>query len=530
MIENFAIYVITMIVVISLLTMVGNKLKIAYPVLLVLFGLAVGLIPGLTKIALDPELILIIFLPPLLYESAMSVSVKEMQQWWRVILSFSFLLVFLTALSVALLAVWLIPGLSLSTGFLLGGIVSSTDAVSANVIMKYVKVPSRVSTIIETESMLNDASSLIVFSFALMAVATGTFDLGQASLSFLWMVLGGTGVGLLVTVIFIQLVKWLPVDTKVSIVLSLIAPYIMYLIGDAVGASGVLAVVSGGMMLGYSNVKFLDSETRIEGLNVWRNYAYLLNGFAFLLIGLDLPEVVSGIKEEGLSIETVTLWGLILSAAVIVVRLGASLATMVLAALRRKIEGDRKHRYLFDLPTCLIVGWSGMRGVLALAAALSIPMVVEATGTPFPHRNLVLYLTFIIILVTLLLQGSTLPAVLKRVKFPNYMDHIPEEKARVLIQRELAEYSLEYIQRHPATTDEEQVLVEYLTEYWKDELKQEKSILPTKEENKNYFYHLCQKQRMHLYRINRRHPEIDEGLIRLFVRRLDLEEERLKNE
>ncbi len=157
-------------------------------------------------------------------------------------------------------------------------------------------------------------------------------------------------------------------------------------------------------------------------------------------------------------------------------------------------------------------------------------MVVEATGTPFPHRNLVLYLTFIIILVTLLLQGSTLPAVLKRVKFPNYMDHIPEEKARVLIQRELAEYSLEYIQRHPATTDEEQVLVEYLTEYWKDELKQEKSILPTKEENKNYFYHLCQKQRMHLYRINRRHPEIDEGLIRLFVRRLDLEEERLKNE
>ena len=191
MIESFAVYVITMIIVISLLTMLGSKLKIAYPVLLVLFGLVVGFIPGLPKITLDPELILIIFLPPLLYESAMSVSVKEVRNWWRVISSYAFLLVLLTALTVAMLAVWLIPGLSLSTGFLLGGIVASTDAVSANVIMKYVKVPSRVSTIIETESMLNDASSLIVFSFALVAVATGTFDMGKASLLFLWMVLGG---------------------------------------------------------------------------------------------------------------------------------------------------------------------------------------------------------------------------------------------------------------------------------------------------------------------------------------------------
>ena len=302
MIESFAVYVITMIIVISLLTMLGSKLKIAYPVLLVLFGLVVGVIPGLPKITLDPELILIIFLPPLLYESAMSVSVKEVRNWWRVISSYAFLLVLLTALTVALLAVWLIPGLTLSTGFLLGGIVASTDAVSANVIMKYVKVPSRVSTIIETESMLNDASSLIVFSFALVAVATGSFDLGQASLRFVWMVLGAVAVGMLVTFILVQLAKWLHVDTKVSIVLSIIAPYIMYLLGEEIGASGVLAVVSGGMMLGYSNVKILDSEMRIQGLNVWRNFAYVLNGFAFLLLGLDLPEVVSGLVPRKINL------------------------------------------------------------------------------------------------------------------------------------------------------------------------------------------------------------------------------------
>ena len=530
MIESFAVYVITMIIVISLLTMLGSKLKIAYPVLLVLFGLVVGFIPGLPKITLDPELILIIFLPPLLYESAMSVSVKEVRNWWRVISSYAFLLVLLTALTVAMLAVWLIPGLSLSTGFLLGGIVASTDAVSANVIMKYVKVPSRVSTIIETESMLNDASSLIVFSFALVAVATGTFDLGQASLRFVWMVLGAVAVGMLVTFILVQLAKWLHVDTKVSIVLSIIAPYIMYLLGEEIGASGVLAVVSGGMMLGYSNVKILDSEMRIQGLNVWRNFAYLLNGFAFLLLGLDLPEVVSGLELEGLNIVTVTLWGLLLAAAVIVVRFGASLASAGVAWMRRKAMGDKKKQFLFDLPTSCIVGWSGMRGVLALAAALSIPLMVEATGEPFPHRNLVLYLTFIIILVTLLLQGSTLPALLKRVKFPEYNDHIPEEEARKLIQRELAQYSLDYIKRHPATTSEEQALVDYLMEYWEDGVSQEKSIIPTKEENKSYFYRLCQKQRMLLYHLNREHPEISEETIRLFVRRLDLEEERLKTE
>lgn len=240
MIESYAIKIIAMILLISLLTMLGNRLRVAYPVLLVLAGLVVSFLPDMPTLQLDPELILIIFLPPLLYESAMSVSVKEMGQWWRVILSFSFLLVLLTACVVAFLAVWLVPGLTLSTGFLLGGIVASTDAVSANVIMKYVKVPSRISTIIETESMLNDASSLIVFSLALVAVGTGAFEMETATLDFLWMVFGGIGVGVIVTGLFVFLLRLLPVDTKITIVFSLVAPYIMYLAGTGVGASGVI--------------------------------------------------------------------------------------------------------------------------------------------------------------------------------------------------------------------------------------------------------------------------------------------------
>jgi len=530
MIESFAIYVIAMIVVITLLTMLGNKTKIAYPVLLVLFGLVVSFIPGLPKIKLDPELILVIFLPPLLFESAISVSVKEMGQWWRVIMSFSFLLVFLTAITVAALAVWLIPGMTWSTGFLLGGIVSSTDAVSSNVIMRFVKVPSRVSTIIETESMLNDASSLIVVSFALVAVLTGSFNMGQVALSFLWMVIGGAAIGILVTVAFVYLLKWLPVDTRLSIVFSLIAPYIMYLIGDAVGASGVLAAVCGGMALGYSNVKFLDSETRLQGLNVWHNFAFLLNGFAFLLLGLDLPQVVQTMQADGHSLMTATMWGLGLAIAVIIVRFGTSLASTGLAWMRRKMLHDDSKNYLFDLPTSYIVGWCGMRGVLALAAALSIPLVVEQTGQPFPSRSLILYLTFIIILVTLLLQGSTLTPILKRVKFPAYNDHVSEEEARELIRHELSEYGLNYIKDHPATTEEEQLLVDFLMEYWENGAKFEKSLVPSKEKNKDYFYDLCRGQRMLLYDLNRKHPEIGEDIIRQFVRNLDLEEERLRNE
>jgi CPA1 family monovalent cation:H+ antiporter len=197
-------FLLAMIAVIVLLNMFAAKLKIAYPILLVVGGLAISFIPGLPVIKIDPDLIFFIFLPPLLFEAAWSISFKEMKKWWRIIGSFAFLVVFFTALSVALVTNYYIPGFTIALGFLLGGIVSPPDAVSTGAITKFVSIPKSTATILEGESLLNDASSLIIFRFALVAVGTGQFVWQDATMSFFWMVIGGTGIGLLLGWIFVK--------------------------------------------------------------------------------------------------------------------------------------------------------------------------------------------------------------------------------------------------------------------------------------------------------------------------------------
>src|SRR6187431_415182 len=242
MLENFPFY-LGILLVILLLIMLANKIKVAYPILLVLAGLIISFIPGIPIINIEPDLIFFIFLPPLLYEAAWTVSWKEMWRWRRIITSFAFVVVFVSALSVALVANYVIPGFSLALGFVLGGIVSPPDAVSASAILKFVKVPKTISSILEGESLLNDASSLIIFRFALIAVATGQFFWLQATFSFVWMVIGGVGVGLLVAWLFMKAHRFLPTDENMDIILTLVAPYVMYIAAEEVHSSGVLAVV-----------------------------------------------------------------------------------------------------------------------------------------------------------------------------------------------------------------------------------------------------------------------------------------------
>ncbi|WP_317125047.1 cation:proton antiporter [Chryseobacterium daecheongense] len=231
-------FLLTMIVVIILLEMLATKLRIAYPILLVIAGLLIGFIPGLPVVKIDPDLIFFIFLPPLLFEAAWSISFKEMKKWWRIIGSFAFLVVFFTALSVAFITNYYIPGFSIALGFLLGGIVSPPDAVSTGAITQFVKIPRSTSTILEGESLLNDASSLIIFRFALVAVGTGQFIWQEAASSFLWMVLGGAGIGLILGWFFVQVHKRLPTDAPTDIVLTLVEPYFMYWIAEKMHSSG----------------------------------------------------------------------------------------------------------------------------------------------------------------------------------------------------------------------------------------------------------------------------------------------------
>lgn len=408
MLENFAFY-LSLVLLITILLIVSKKIKVAYPVLLVIAGLAVSFIPGTPTIKVDPELIFLIFLPPLLYEAAWTTSWKELWRWRRIIFSFAFVVVFLTALSVAIFANHFIPGFSLALGFLLGGIVSPPDAVSSGAILKFVKVPKRFSSILEGESLLNDASSLIIFRFAMIAAATGQFVWQDAAGSFLWMCIGGAGLGLIIGYLFLKLHKLLPTDANTDMLLSLVAPFVMYLSAEELHASGVLAVVCGGLFLSYRNQDFLSSASRLRAITVWESFCFLLNGIVFMMIGLELPEIVSGLGNT--NIYTAIGYGAAVTLVLVIVRIlavyGAVITTLIMRNFIKVADPETP-----NWKTPLLLGWTGMRGVVSLAAALSIPLTL-ADGTPFPQRNLILFITFVVILLTLVVQGLTLPVLLK---------------------------------------------------------------------------------------------------------------------
>lgn len=522
MIDNFPFY-LGLIVVILFLIMLAKKIKVAYPILLVLAGLGISFIPGVPILHIEPELLFIIFLPPLLYEASWSISWKELWRWRRIIGSFAFVVVFFTAMSVAFVANHFIPGFSLALGFLLGGIVSPPDAVSAGAILKFVKVPKRLSSILEGESLLNDASSLIIFRFAMIAVATGQFIWYKAALSFGWMLIGGVGIGLLIGLVFMKAHKYLPTDSNIDIVLTLVAPYIMYIAAEEVHSSGVLSVVSGGLFLSYYRHHFLSSSSRLRSLNVWESLCFVLNGIIFLLIGLDLPEITEGLN--GVSISTAIGYGALITFVLIVTRIISAYGAVFVTLIARNFinVADARHPG-YKVP--LILGWSGMRGVVSLAAALSIPLHLD-NGAPFPQRNLILFITFVVILLTLLIQGITLPYMIQKIKIPNVDQLIPEEQLEVLIRRELADTALEHLHTNYSALVQEHAALQQLSRKWEDN-KQMVNDASMAEESKVVYLEILSIQRTWLINRNKEDTLLNEEIIRKQLQYLDLEEERLK--
>ncbi|NML37688.1 Na+/H+ antiporter [Chitinophaga sp. G-6-1-13] len=523
MLEHFPFY-LAVIVLIVLLIMLGNRIKVAYPVLLVLAGLAISFIPGIPVLKIDPELIFIIFLPPLLYEAAWANSWKELWHWRRIIGSFAFVVVFLTAISVALVSNAFIPGFSLALGFLLGGIVSPPDAVSASAILKFVKVPKRMASILEGESLLNDASSLIIMRFAMVAVATGQFVLHEAALSFVWMIAGGVAIGLLIGLVFIKFHKWLPTDVNMDIILTFVTPYAMYIGAEAAHASGVLAVVSGGLFLSYHRHRFLSGASRLRGESVWQSLVFLLNGLVFILIGLDLPEITAGLRAEGISFYQATGYGLLITATLIIGRMLAGYGAAVTTVIAGRFITVADRNPGFKAP--LLLGWTGMRGVVSLAAALSIPVAFD-NGVLFPQRNLILYITFVVILVTLVLQGLTLPILIRKVKLPDFHDHLPEDETEIMIREELARASLTYLQEHHPADMEQNLHLQQQALQWQNQLQFNRTVvLP--ENVKSIYKNILEQQRKFLLNKNKTEEQIDEEIIRKFLHHIDLEEEKLK--
>lgn len=522
MLENFPFY-LGILIVILLLIMLANKIKVAYPVLLVLAGLAISFIPKIPVIQIEPDLIFFIFLPPLLYEAAWTVSWKEMWRWRRIITSFAFVVVFVSALSVAIVANYVIPGFSLALGFVLGGIVSPPDAVSAGAILKFVKVPKAISSILEGESLLNDASSLIIFRFAMIAVATEQFIFYKAAASFSWMLFGGVGIGLFIGWLFMKAHKYLPTDANVDIVLSLLTPYIIYLAAEAVHCSGVLAVVCGGLLLSNNRHRFLSSRSRLQGVNVWQSLTFILNGFVFMLIGLDLPQITSGLNE--VSITTAIGYGVLITFVLIVSRLLSAYGAVVVTLIARNfitVADGRNPGY----KTPFILGWTGMRGVVSLAAALSIPVYLN-NGNGFPQRNLILFITFIVILLTLLIQGLTLPYFIKKIKLTDIYDPLPRDEAYNILRTELAEFAVNYLKTNYQDEAKNNTSLQQLVQKWEQQIEgvDNESIA---EDLKEIYLDLLDKQREWLRQKNKADQTLDESIIRKQMHYLDIEEEKLR--
>ncbi len=516
-------FMLALVAGIVLIELLATKLKIAYPVLLVLAGLAISFVPGLPQVQVNPDMIFFIFLPPLLFEAAWSISFKEMKRWWRIIGSFAFLVVLFSAFSVAVLTHYFIPGFTLALGFLLGGIVSPPDAVSTGAIMKFVRVSKSTAAILEGESLLNDASSLIIFRFALAAVATGQFIFQDAVMSFSWMVVGGVGIGLVFGWLFMQAHRLLPTDAPSDIVFTLIEPYFLYWIAEQLHSSGVLAVVSAGLFMANRQLSFLSSSSRVRGFSFWEALIFILNGVVFMLIGLELPAVVEGLRADGIPLSEAIGYGVLVTGILILARLISSytalLATLIFRPGVAPNRGDKKRMWR----TPLLLSWTGMRGVVSLAAALAIPITLQ-NGVPFPHRNLILFVTFVTILLTLLLQGLTLPYFIRRSHAFDNLGDVNEEEVKLKIKDQLVRETVKLLKQRQDL--EQHNYLQHMMQQWEHKISQPEHLRMSAA-TKQAYLELLENQRLFLARLNK-DPDIDDQLILDQIYQIDLEEERVR--
>ena len=437
MIQEYLLLVIVLLFAVLLLVMAGERLRVSYPIFLVISGVIVSQIPGVPAVAINPDLVFLIFLPPILYSAAWYTSWHDFWKWKRAILLLAFGLVILTSTLVAYLSADLIPGFPLAAGFLLGGIISPPDAVAATSVLRGMPIPRRVTTILEGESLINDASSLIVFKFALAAMITHSFDMGDAVGEFFLKAGMGVAVGLAIGALAFYLHKWLPTTSSMDITLTLLTPYVMYIVAEHFHFSGVLAVVSGGLFLSYRSHRFLTYRSRIHATGVWETLIFLLNGTVFMMIGLDLPVIVNGLKE--VSVGEAIRYGLIISALLIVVRVIWAYTMAHLPRILFKSIRETEANPGWKGP--FVVSFAAMRGVVSLAAAFSVPLLLP-NGEAFPYRNLILFITFVVILVTLVGQGLALPWLIRLIRVTEIDQVRPAVEQEAELQLRLKDISL----------------------------------------------------------------------------------------
>jgi Na+/H+ antiporter len=427
--ENVSLIIMLLFGVVFL-SLLSNRYNFPFPIVLVICGVAISIIPGLPVVTLNPEVVFIIFLPPLLYHASWNTSWHDFKSSIRPISLAAIGLVFFTTIAVAVAAHWLITDISWPLAFLIGAIVSPPDAVAATSITKGLGLNPRLLTILDGESLVNDASGLVAYKYALSAITLGNFVLWEASLNFFVVVAAGVTIGVGMGYIMYLIHKNFVCDPIVEVSLTFLTPFAAYLLAEHFHFSGVLAVVTTGLYLSFRSGQIFTHQSRIMASTVWDVVAYILNGLIFILIGLQLRQIMEGLGDY--SNTSLALWGLSISFVVIAVRfLWVVPATMLPRMMSKRI----RDKEAYDARNMAVFGWAGMRGVVSMAAALALPLTLP-NGSDFPHRNLIIYLVFCVILSTLIGLGLTLPWLIKVLKIEPYSIYAEEYEVRNLVVSE----------------------------------------------------------------------------------------------
>lgn len=403
--------------VIILLTALAERFNVSSPILLILAGICLSFVPELEPIHIESEIIFLLFLPPLLFDAAMKIPQVEFRNNFQTISSLAFGLVFLTTVLIAVISYYLVPGMTWPLAFLLGSILAATDAVAAIGITKNLGLSHKTSVILEGESLLNDASALVAYKFAMVSVMGATFVWWQAGFTFLFLILGGVLTGLAMAYLMGFLLRIVKNDSTAVNSFMLLSPFVTYLLAEHLEVSGVIAVVVLGFIMARKTKKYAGEAVKKQGLNIWEIIIFLLNGFVFILIGLALKDVL--LELDFYHVFLLAVYALVITIAALFVR------TWRIFMQRKYIdkalnhpELDKNRKNVFanaaiSFDESLIVSLSGMRGIVSLAMALAIPLTLE-NGVAFPNRGIILFITFLVILYSVIGQGLLLPVVIRR--------------------------------------------------------------------------------------------------------------------
>jgi Na+/H+ antiporter len=414
--------VLALLIAVAALVTIARRLGIAYPVFLVIGGLVLGLVPGTPHVEVDPELIFLIVLPPLLYIAAFFTPLRSLRTNLGVISSLAVGLVVASAFAGGAVAHALIPGMPWAVALALGAIVAPPDEIAATAIAARLAVPRQIVTILEGESLLNDATALTMYSIAVAVAVGGAFTPSAGAMAFAGALVGGSAIGVLVGWI-VGHVRERIEDTPVEMTISLLTPYAAFLPAERLGASGVIAAVAAGLYLGRRSSRMMGPDARLTGRALWETITFLLNGLVFILTGLEAPLLLRVLPADA-ALRLVGV-GILVSLTLVGVRALWIFPTVLVMPL---VRGEPRVPRL--VAHSLVLSWAGMRGVVSLAAALALPLSLPS-GAAFPAREAVLVVTLTVIVFTLLGQGLTLPWLIRRLRLGADPDvHVEEAHAR----------------------------------------------------------------------------------------------------